>query len=56
MKELEALLNMLTAINDLDGKIMDLEVLEPDEDFSEELDIFTVEAPKEEPAINAVFE
>ena len=47
---------MLTAINDLEGKILDLEDLEPDEDVNEELDIFIVEAPKEEPANNAVFE
>jgi hypothetical protein len=30
--------------------------MEPEDDYEEEHDIYVVEAPKEEPAINAVFE
>jgi uncharacterized protein (DUF2344 family) len=48
---------MLTAINELDGKIMDVEDLNQEEEVTiEDLDTYEVEAPKEEPTINAVFE
>ncbi len=56
LKDLGRLLNMLSAIQELDGKILDLEDMEPEDDYEEEHDIYVVEAPKEEPAINAVFE
>jgi hypothetical protein len=46
---------MLAAIIDLEDRISDLQEKNPNEDLCEELDIFTVEASKEEPAINAVF-
>ena len=50
---------MLSALNDLDGKILDAGELEPDEIFSDKVNIYTVEAPeapKEERSINAIFE
>jgi hypothetical protein len=56
LKDLGRLLNMLSAIQELDGKILDLEDMEPEDDYEDEHDIYVVEAPKEEPAINAVFE
>jgi hypothetical protein len=33
---------MLTAITDLDGRILDLEEMDQEDDFKEELDIFIV--------------
>jgi len=47
---------MLTAIQEIDGKILDLEDMDQEDDYEEEHDIFVVEAPPEEPAINVVFE
>jgi hypothetical protein len=38
---------MLTAINDLEAKILDVEDIDSDDDVNlEEVDIFIVEAPK----------
>ena len=60
LKELDGMMEMLSAIETINDRIKDLEGEDEDDDFdAEDIEIFVVEKPvaaAEEPAINAVFE